>query len=262
MYSVVDLAGLNRISRMVLANAADAMIGMQSPKDEGRRTTDKPIITATMFGVTTPCVTAAKAILEAAGYEVLVFHATGSGGRTMEGLIRDGLVAGVLDITTTELADELAGGVMAAGPDRLTAAGLKGIPQVISVGALDMVNFGPPETIPAKYQDRRFHRHNPTVTLMRTTPEEMDRIGKEIAEKASAATGPTRILVPLKGVSAIDKEGQQFTCPEADAALFQSLRNWTYPSKLLVEYDLHVNDPAFAEAAAKTLLSLLTAPVS
>jgi uncharacterized protein (UPF0261 family) len=261
VYSVVDLAGLNRISRMVLANAADAMIGMVGGKTFTRRAREgsstRPVIAATMFGVTTPCVTAAKAILEAAGYEVLVFHATGTGGKTMEGLIRDGLVAGVLDLTTTELADELAGGVMAAGPDRLTAAGLKGIPQVISVGALDMVNFGTPETIPEKYKARRFHRHNPTVTLMRTTPEEMDKIGKEIAEKASAATGPTRILVPLKGVSAIDNEGQPFWWPEADAALFQSLRNWVHPPALLTEFDWHVNDPAFAAAAARTLLELL-----
>src|SRR4029077_13028691 len=146
-----------------------------------------------MFGVTTPCVEAARKILEAAGYEVLVFHATGTGGRTMEGLIRDGLVAGVLDITTTELACELAGGVLSAGQDRLTAAGLKRVPQVISVGALDMVNFGPPETVPAKYKERRFHPHNPTVTLMRTTPEEMDRLGQEIAQKASASGGPTAV---------------------------------------------------------------------
>jgi len=256
VYSVVELAGLNRISRMVLANAADAMIGMVTRRTN-EATSSKPVIAATMFGVTTPCVTAAKAILEAAGYEVLVFHATGTGGRTMEGLIRDGFVAGVLDLTTTELADELAGGVMAAGPDRLTAAGLRGIPQVISVGALDMVNFGPPETVPEKYKDRKFHRHNPTVTLMRTTPEEMDRIGKEIAEKVSAAAGPTRILVPLKGVSAIDKDGQPFGWPEADAALFQSLRNWVHPANLLIEHELHINDPAFAEAAAKELLKLL-----
>src|SRR5262245_23051274 len=257
MYSVVDLAGLNRISRMVLANAANAMIGMVRARSVSEGTSNKPVIAATMFGVTTPCVTAAKTILESAGYEVLVFHATGTGGRTMEGLVRDGLVAGVLDITTTELADELAGGVMAAGPDRLTAAGLKGIPQVISVGALDMVNFGPPETVPEKYKGRRFHRHNPTVTLMRTTPEELDKIGKEIAEKASAAAGPTRILVPLKGVSAIDKKGQPFAWAEADAALFQSLRNWVHPSSLLVEHDLHINDPAFAQAAAKELLTML-----
>lgn len=260
LHSVVDISGLNRISRLVLANAADAMAGMSRTRNAecGVRSDDgKPVVVATMFGVTTPCVEAARKILEAAGYEVLVFHATGTGGRTMESLVRDGLVAGVLDITTTELADNLAGGVMQAGPDRLTAAGLKGIPQVISVGALDMVNFGPPETTPEKYKNRLFYRHNPTVTLMRTTPEEMDAIGKEIAEKASAASGPTRVLVPLKGVSAIDAEGKPFWHPDADAALFQSLRNWIYPTELLVEADLHINDPAFAELCAKTLLDMM-----
>src|SRR6185295_6594878 len=193
--SVVDISGLNRISRAVLGNAAAAMAGMSRMRNAVRgmrsENTERPIIAATMFGVTTPCVEAARKILEAAGYEVLVFHATGTGGRTMEGLVRDGLVAGVLDITTTELADELAGGVLTAGPDRLTAAALKRVPQVISVGALDMVNFGPPETVPEKYKTRRFHQHNPTVTLMRTTPEEMDKLGQEIANKASAASGPT-----------------------------------------------------------------------
>jgi uncharacterized protein (UPF0261 family) len=262
LHSVVDISGLNRISRLVLANAADAMIGMARPFSREAESSepsagDRPVVVATMFGVTTPCVEAARKILESAGYEVLVFHATGTGGRTMESLVRDGLVAGVLDITTTELADNLAGGVMQAGPDRLTAAGLRGVPQVISVGALDMVNFGTPETTPEKYKNRLFYRHNPTVTLMRTTPEELDAIGKEIAEKASAAAGPTRVLVPLKGVSAIDAEGKPFWHPEADAALFQSLRNWIYPTELLVEADLHINDPAFAELCAKTLLELM-----
>jgi uncharacterized protein (UPF0261 family) len=222
----------------------------------GDESTQRAIVCATMFGVTTPCVEAARKAVEAAGFEVLVFHATGSGGRTMEGLVRDGLVSGVLDITTTELADELAGGVMAAGPDRLTAAGLVGVPQVISVGAVDMVNFGPPETVPEKYKDRLFYRHNPTVTLMRTTPEENDRIGKEIAEKASAAKGPTAILLPLRGVSAIDAEGKPFWWPEADAALFQSIRNWAHGVELL-ELDLHINDPEFAAAAARKLTEYL-----
>src|SRR5206468_286203 len=172
-------------------------------------------------GVTTSCVEACRKSMEQASYEVLVFHATGTGGMTMESFIKDGLITGVLDITTTELADELAGGVLSAGPDRLTAAGLAGVPQVISVGAVDMVNFGPPETVPEKYRGRRFYQHNPTVTLMRTTPEENDRIGKEIAEKASAAKGPTAILLPLQGVSAIDAEGKPFWWPEADAALFE-----------------------------------------
>lgn len=259
LHSVVDISGLNRISRLVLANAAAAMVGLVQarPWIEEPPGNKKPIVTATMFGVTTPCVEAARAILESAGYEVLVFHATGTGGQTMEDLIRDGLVAGVLDITTTELADNLAGGVMQAGPDRLTAAGLRGVPQVVSVGALDMVNFGPPDTIPKKYQHRQFYQHNPTVTLMRTTAEEMDALGKEIAEKTSAASGPTRVLLPLRGVSAIDAPNQPFWQPDADAALAQSLRNWIYPPELLVEVDRHINDPEFAELAARTLLELM-----
>jgi uncharacterized protein (UPF0261 family) len=259
LYSVVDISGLNRVSRAVLDNAAAAMAGMVSPKFQvpSSNSEDKPIVTATMFGVTTPCVEAARKILEAAGYEVLVFHATGAGGRTMEGLIRDGLVAGVLDITTTELADELAGGALSAGPDRLTAAALAEVPQVISVGALDMVNFGPPETVPDWYKHRLFYRHNPTVTLMRTTPEEMDRLGKQIAEKASAANGPTAVMVPLQGVSAIDAEGKPFWWPEADAALFGSIRNWMSPAVEVVELDLHINDPAFAAACAEKLLAMM-----
>lgn len=258
MYSVVDLAGLNRISRRVLDNAAAAMAGMvQSFQFQvSRDSEDRPVIAATMFGVTTPCVEAARKIVEAAGYEVLVFHATGIGGRTMEGLIRDGLVAGVLDLTTTELADELAGGVMSAGPDRLTAAALAGIPQVISVGAVDMVNFGPPESVPEKYAKRKFYRHNPTVTLMRTTPEENDRLGQEIANRACAARGPTAVMVPLRGFSAIDAEGKPFWWPEADTALVQSLRNWAYGIDH-EEIDAHINDPAFAAAAATKLLAML-----
>jgi uncharacterized protein (UPF0261 family) len=262
MYSVVDIAGLNRISRVVLDNAAAAMAGMARGQGPGVRGqgSDKPVVAATMFGVTTPCVEAARKILEAAGYEVLVFHATGTGGRTMEGLIRDGLIAGVLDITTTELADELAGGVLSAGPDRLTAAGLAGVPQVVSLGALDMVNFGPRDTVPDRYKHRLFYQHNPTVTLMRTTPEEMDRLGKEIAEKTSASNSPTCVLVPLKGVSAIDAEGKAFWWPEADSALFQSVRNWIAPSVELIELNRHINDSAFAEACANKLLELMANP--
>jgi len=263
LHSVVDISGLNRISRTVLTNAAHALIGMVQGSGfrvQGsgfRSQEEKPLIAATMFGVTTPCVEASRKIMEQNGYEVLVFHATGTGGMTMESFIADGLIRGVLDLTTTELADELVGGILTAGRDRLTAAGLLGVPQVISVGALDMVNFGPPETVPEKFRSRRFYPHNPTVTLMRTTPDENDRLGKEIAEKASAAQGPTAILVPLRGVSAIDKEGQPFWWPEADQALFQSLRNWISPHVELIELDLHINDPAFAEAAAATLLRFL-----
>jgi uncharacterized protein (UPF0261 family) len=256
--SVVDISGLNRISRTVLTNAARAMIGMaRRPPNEGLDVASKPLITATMFGVTTPCVEAARQRLEAGGFEVLVFHATGTGGRTMESFIQDGLIQGVLDITTTELADELVGGELSAGKDRLTAAGLRGVPQVISVGALDMVNFGPPSTVPERFRARRFYQHNPNVTLMRTTPDENDRLGKEIAEKASAARGPTAVLVPLRGVSAIDAEGQPFWWPEADAALFQSLRNWMSPGVQLIELDLHINDPGFAAASVNLLLKWL-----
>jgi uncharacterized protein (UPF0261 family) len=224
MNSVVDISGLNRISRTVLTNAANAMIGMvKGPARRLERTGlagGKPLITATMFGVTTPCVEACRKTMEQQGYEVLVFHATGTGGLTMESFIKDGLISGVLDLTTTELADELVGGVLSAGRERLTAAGLRGVPQVISVGALDMVNFGPPESVPEKFRGRRFYQHNPTVTLMRTTPEENDQLGKEIAEKASAAKGPTTVMVPRRGVSAIDAEGKPFWWPEADQALF------------------------------------------
>jgi uncharacterized protein (UPF0261 family) len=261
MYSVVDISGINRISRTVLTNAANAMAGMvrdADPRSAARRGfTDKPLITATMFGVTTPCVEAARKQIEASGFEVLVFHATGTGGMTMESFIKDGIIEGVLDITTTELADELVGGILSAGRDRLTAAAMRGVPQVISVGALDMVNFGPRETVPEKFKDRRFYVHNTNVTLMRTTPAENDKLGKEIAEKASAASGPTTVILPLKGVSAIDREGQPFWWPEADAALFQSIRNWIGPQVKLIELELHINDPEFARIAAETLLAMV-----
>jgi uncharacterized protein (UPF0261 family) len=266
MNSVVDISGINRISRTVLTNAANAMAGMVSSFSTRVAPTttralnenvDKPLVTATMFGVTTPCVEAARKQIESAGFEVLVFHATGTGGMTMEAFIHDGLIRGVLDITTTELADELVGGILTAGKDRLTAAAMRGVPQVISVGALDMVNFGPRHTVPERFKDRKFYQHNPNVTLMRTTPTENDKLGKEIAEKASAAHAPTVILLPLKGVSAIDREGQPFWWPEADRALFQSIRNWVGPQVKVIELDLHINDADFAHAAADTLLHLL-----
>jgi uncharacterized protein (UPF0261 family) len=209
-----------------------------------------------MFGVTTPCVQQARKILEDAGYEVLVFHATGNGGQAMESLIREGLIAGVLDITTTELADELVGGVLSAGPTRLTAAGERGIPQVVSVGALDMVNFGPVDTVPEKFKHRKFHVHNASITLMRTTPEENAKLGEEIGRKVAAAKGPACILLPLQGVSAIDRAGQPFDDPAARAALFDGIRR-QHGANELVELDLHINDASFAEAAASKLLSLI-----
>ena len=258
--AIVDISGLNRISRLVLGNAIAALVGMVQNRNEVQalaQVDPKPLITATMFGVTTPCVEAARKPLEANGYEVLVFHATGTGGRTMEALVLDGMIAGVLDVTTTELADELVGGTLTAGRDRLTAASLRGVPQVISVGALDMVNFGPRESVPTKFASRRFYQHNANVTLMRTTPEENDQLGREIAQKASASKGPTAIVLPLQGVSAIDREGQPFWWPEADYALFQSIRNWVSPNVTLIEIDCHINDASFADALSATMLKLI-----
>lgn len=254
--SVVDIAGLNRVSRPILAQAAAAMAGLVQHRLADAGNSDKPLIAATMFGVTTPCVQRAREILEEAGYEVLVFHATGSGGRAMESLIEDGLISGVLDITTTELADELVGGVLSAGPDRLTAAGRRGIPQVISVGALDMVNFGPRDTVPERFRDRHFHVHNATVTLMRTTPEENALLGADIARKATAAKGAVSILLPLQGVSAIDRVGQSFNDPTARQLLFDGIRA-NAGSVELIELDQHINDATFAETAAKKMLALL-----
>ena len=254
--SVVDIAGINRISRVVLAEAARAIAGMVAfrPAEQPDASDDRPLVAATMFGVTTPCVQHARGILEAAGYEVLVFHATGNGGEAMEGLIADGLFAGVLDITTTELADELVGGILSAGPTRLTAAGRRGIPQVISVGATDMVNFG--ADVPQEFDGRKFYVHNPTVTLMRTTPDENRRLGEEIARKAAASTGPTAIVLPLKGVSAVDQAGQPFDDPAAREALFAAIRQHHRAVELL-ELPLHINDPEFAEAAARRLIAMM-----
>lgn len=266
--AVVDILGINHISRLILAEAARALAGMvllnrpRSPIPSPQSpVVDKPLIAASMFGVTTPCVMRAREVLEAAGYEVVVFHATGNGGQAMESLIADGLFAGVLDITTTELADELVGGILSAGPDRLTAAGKCGVPQVISVGALDMVNFGPPDTIPEKFKDRQFYRHNTTVTLMRTTVDENRRLGEEIGRKAASASGPTVIVFPRKGVSAIDCTGQPFDAPSSRAALFDGIRATCGPVPLK-EFDLHINDTEFADAAAQALLELIQSPAS
>lgn len=251
--SVVDISGLNRISRLVLGNAAAAIAGMVSNPPQ-RDTSDKPLIAATMFGVTTPCVEHAREILEKAGYEVLVFHATGNGGQAMESLIREGAISGVLDITTTELADELVGGVLSAGPDRLTAAADAGVPQVISVGATDMVNFGG-ET-PPKFDGRLFYEHNATVTLMRTTVDECRKLGVEIATKAANSKGPTAIVLPLAGVSAIDAEGQPFDDPTSRQAMFDAIRE-NHGDIELIEMSSHINDVEFASAAAKKLLELI-----
>jgi uncharacterized protein (UPF0261 family) len=261
MYSVVDIAGLNPLSRRILTNAAGAICGMieQQPAPA---TADRPLIAATMFGVTTPCVTAAREHLEREGYDVLVFHATGSGGRAMEGLIDDGFFAGVLDVTTTEWCDEVVGGVLSAGPTRLSAAGRKGIPQVVSVGALDMVNFGPVETVPEQFRGRNLYRHNASVTLMRTTAEECATIGRRIAKQLSAASGPVTLMLPLRGVSTIDAPGQPFHDPLADQALFDALNRHCAPNVKIRELDAHVNDAVFARALADELLRFLSRAAS
>jgi uncharacterized protein (UPF0261 family) len=251
MYSVVDISGVNRVSARIMANAAGAMAGMVEatvPDVE-----EKPLVGATMFGVTTPCVTRARERLEELGYEVLVFHATGAGGQSLEALVRDGFLAGVLDTTTTELADELVGGVLSAGPDRLEAAGAAGVPQVVSLGALDMVNFGPRESVPPKFEGRNLYVHNPTVTLMRTTPEECAELGRTIGRKLSGAQGPTALFVPLKGVSMIAVEGQVFYDADADAALFAGLHQTLDGSVEVHEVDTDINDPEFAVAMADRL---------
>jgi uncharacterized protein (UPF0261 family) len=260
VYPVADLAGLNRLTRTALGNAARALVGMIVLEGEAaRRENDRPIVAATMFGVTTPCVDRARRVLEQAGAEVLVFHATGVGGQAMESLVEAGEIAGVLDLTTTELADELVGGILTAGPDRLGAAGRKGIAQVVSVGALDMVNFGPRSTVPERFAHRRFHQHNPSVTLMRTTPEENRAIGQRMADVLRRARGPVRVLIPRRGVSGLDAAGQPFHDPEADQALFDSLaEGLSGAAHVRLEVrDEHINDQAFAEAAARAMLELL-----
>ena len=255
LYSVVDIAGLNRLSRKVLGNAVGMVCGALEQSLPDLET--KPLIAATMFGVTTPAVTKVRARLEATGYEVVVFHATGSGGRALEGLVEDGFVSAVADLTTTELADELVGGVLSAGPERLEAAGKQGLPQVVSVGALDMVNFGAFDTVPEKFRDRTLYKHNDNVTLMRTTPQENRDLGRILAEKLNRATGKTVLVLPLRGVSMIDAEGQPFHSPEADKALFGALREHLNENVKVLELDAHINDDAFAEAYTKELLALL-----
>lgn len=252
LYSVADIEGLNQLSRQVIANAALAMVGMVTNEPDVD-VESKPTIGITMFGVTTPCAKTARAYLEDRGYETIVFHATGTGGRAMENLIEEGVIDGVLDITTTEWADELVGGNLNAGPERLDAAGEAGIPQVVSTGALDMVNFGPRESVPTEFDDRLFHIHNPQVTLMRTTPDENAELGGIIGEKLNAATGQTALALPLGGVSMLDVEGEDFHDPDADTALFDALRATINDDIDLMEMETDINDDAFAEAMAETL---------
>jgi uncharacterized protein (UPF0261 family) len=254
MYSVVDIAGINGISEKILSNAAAGIAGMaRASATFVSAIAAKPLIGATMFGVTTPCVTAAREILEERGYEVLVFHATGAGGQSMEALMKAGFITGSLDITTTELADELVGGVLSAGPDRLEMAGSLGLPQVVSLGALDMVNFGPMDTVPAKFADRNLYVHNATVTLMRTTEAECAELGRIIARKLNAATGPLTVFIPLGGVSMIDVPEAPFYDAAADAALIRELKAGLRPDVEVVEMAIPINDPAFSRAMAERM---------
>ena len=256
MPAVVDVQGLNRISRTILTRAAGAICGMVEA-DVATAAADKPLVVASMFGNTTACLEAAVPLLEAAGYEVLVFHATGTGGRALETLVASGLVAGVLDITTTELADELVGGVLSAGPERLDAAARHGVPAVVAPGCLDMVNFGPPETVPQRFAGRRFYAHNPQVTLMRTSPEESAALGQLVAGKLNASRGPVQVLLPRRGLSVIGAPGGPFHDPAADAALFEALESGLRPGISCSSLDCGINDPAFARAAVEALLALM-----
>ena len=257
--SIVDVAGLNRISRLIYARAAGAICGMvQNEPPQSRE--DRPIITASMFGNTTDCVNACGRALNERGFEVLVFHATGAGGRAMETLVADGLVEGVLDITTTEWADELCQGVFSAGPERLDAPGQRGIPHLIVPGCVDMANFGAPSTVPERFRQakRLLYEWNPSVTLMRTNVEENRQMGEIFAKKANTATGPVAFLIPLRGVSMLDGDGQPFCDREADRAMFDAIKANVKPSIPIVEVDLNINDPAFAAKAVEMMLELMS----
>lgn len=255
--SIVDVAGLNRISKTIFTRAVGSICGMVETEIEAS-SDERPLIAASMFGNTTECVDAAREILETAGYEVLVFHATGTGGKTMEKLIADGLISGVLDITTTEWADELVGGTLTAGPTRLDAAGKTGVPAIVTPGCLDMVNFGGRESVPSEFEGRKFYVHNPQVTLMRTTPEECGRLGEILAQKVNAYTGPVTVLLPTRAISIISAEGQPFYDRAADEALFAAIRSNLSPDIELIDVDVEINAPEFSKACADALLSNLT----
>lgn len=269
MYSVVDIAGINSISAPVMANAVEAAAGMargyeracldlHRPARLGAGS--RPLIAASMAGVTTTGVDAARERLTELGYEVLVFHVSGTGGRTLETLAGQGIFAGVLDLTLSELADDLCGGILTAGPDRLSAAGRAGIPQVVSLGALDMVKFGPLETLPERARYRRVHVHNPSITVIRTTRSECAELGRRVAAKLRAATGPTAVCVPLRGLSTLGAPGGTYHDPDADRALFSALREGLRGSSArLYDYDTHINDPDFGKAAADRLHAMIGA---
>lgn len=254
--SIVDVAGLNRISKLIYANAANAMIGMVNAAPPSV-SEDKPLLAASMFGNTTVCVSAVKEAMEKQGYEVLVFHATGTGGRTMESLLADGHISGLLDITTTELADNVCGGVMDAGPERCLAGPRAGLPTVIVPGCVDMANFWSVDSMPKAFQERVLYRWNPNVTLMRTNIEENREIGRRIAAAANAATGPVVILIPKRGVSILDSEGGEFWDPAADQGCYDAIRTGLRAGIPVIEMDCNINDPEFSAEIARQMLLLL-----
>jgi uncharacterized protein (UPF0261 family) len=256
MPSVVDVSGLNSFSRKIYANAAGAIAGMVAV-DLPQEVEGKPLITASMFGNTTQAIDHARKLLEGKGYEVLVFHATGTGGRTMESLIEAGFITANLDLTTTELADEVCGGVLSAGPDRLLAAARTGVPTVLVPGCMDMANFWGIDTVPEKYKDRQLYEWNPNVTLMRTNIEENQAIGEMIAKAANQSTGPVAVMIPLKGVSQLDSPGGAFWDPEANQACFQTIKDNLKPGIPVIEMDLNINDPHFSSKAVEMLLEML-----
>ncbi len=256
MPSVVDVAGVNRISRQIYTNAAGAIAGMVS-QAPAAAAAEKPLITASMFGNTTLCVNHARELLEGKGYEVLVFHATGTGGRIMEQLIGDGYITANLDLTTTELADEVCGGMLSAGPERLLASARRGIPTLLAPGCVDMANFWARETVPTQFLARNLYEWNPNVTLMRTNAEENRRIGEMIARAANASTGPVAVLIPLKGVSQLDSPGGAFWDPDADGACYEAIKHNLKPGIAVTELDANINDPVFAEKAVELLLGLM-----
>ena len=254
MYSVVDIAGINAVSSSILGNAAAAVAAMAVAYEARVPSADsRPLVGATMYGTTTQCVDTARDTLDRLGYELLVFHATGTGGRSMEALMRSGYITASLDVTTTELIDEVAGGTLSAGPDRLEAAGELGLPQVVSIGATDQITFTPPQAVPPEYRDRTSYEHNPSITLVRSNAEECVEFGRMVAEKLNRARGPVSLFVPLRGSSSYAVSGGVFHDPIADAALVESLRIHLDPSVELVEMDTDINDPAFAEAMARRL---------
>jgi len=256
LFPVVDLAGLNRFCRAALDNAGHAIAGMARHWQPARPAAHAEEVAMTMFGSTTPCVTRVAAGLRERGVEPVTFHANGVGGRALEEWLAGGEFSAVLDVTTTELADALVGGHRSAGPDRLEAAGRRGVPQVVAPGALDMVNFGSPESVPPAFAGRLMHGHNPGTTLMRTTRAENARLGEWMAEKLNRARGPVALALPLRGFSAYDVAGGPFFDPEADAAFVGAVKGGLKPGIRVLEVDAHINDPAFADAALELYRSV------